>query len=126
MNNYLFRWKTLTWEWVYGDLVHDAFDWTSSVLPVWIKSPGCYPVEVLPESVWQWTGLMDKKKAKIFSWDILEMKDWTRNPYTVSWSEKLCGWSMDWKPHGLSVFLSEYVKDMEIIWNITDNPELSK
>ena len=47
-------------EWIYGDLVHGAFDGSSRSMEVGIHEYGCYPVEVIPETVVQFTGLKDQ------------------------------------------------------------------
>lgn len=122
----LFRWKTPTWEWVYWDLVHDAFDWTSRIIPVWIQKPWYYPVEVLPESVWQWTGLVDKNGIKIFAWDIIKnpKAEWVviwESPWlTIKWHKD------NYKNHSINLILCKWSasKTLQIIWNVTDNPDL--
>jgi uncharacterized phage protein (TIGR01671 family) len=43
-------------EWVYGYLVGKAFDGTSKIIDIGIQKDGCYPVEVDPETVGQYTG----------------------------------------------------------------------
>jgi hypothetical protein len=55
--------------WVYGDLVHDAFDGTSKMIPVGIRNKNSYPIEVLPETVGQFIGVTDKNKVKVFEGD---------------------------------------------------------
>lgn len=72
MREILFRAKrTLNGEWVEGDLMHEAFDGTSQTIEVGIRSKlkghYCYPVEVIPETIEQFTGLIDSEGNKIFS-----------------------------------------------------------
>lgn len=55
--------------WVYGDLVHDAYDGTSMSVPVGIQVPGCYPFEVIPETVGQFIGRKDVNDKHVFEGD---------------------------------------------------------
>ncbi len=59
-------------KWVEGDLVHDAHDGTSTVVPIGIKQLGAHVVPVHPDSVGQFTGLVDCNGVKIFEGMLIE------------------------------------------------------
>jgi len=73
-------------KWVEGDLVHDAHDGTSKVVPIGIKRLGAHVVEVHPDSVGQFTGLCDKNGNRVFEGMRVRLIDGigrTRNEYIV-------------------------------------------
>lgn len=85
--------------------------------------------EVVPDSIMQYTGLLDKNGKEIFEFDILHSKTWGKdsrplNPYhIVIWKE------IKWVASGyngeMMVNPDLTIKDdFEIIGNIYENPEL--
>ena len=133
MREILFRGKRIdNGEWVYGDLWHFGKD-------VLISPKNMYDrYEVIPETVGQFTGLLDKKGVRIFEGDII--RKWIcgegRSNYLVHYVN--CGFRL--KPikadKAASVIKEQYGDgfllktfddreiDFEIIGNIHDNPEL--
>jgi len=148
MREIKFRGKTVdSNKWVCGDLVHNALTAFSRTAPIAIQESGCYPVEVHPETVGQYTGLCDKKDIEIYEGDIINHPVKSR-PYSehachskvilkVVWSN---GKFKDGSTgNGEPEFTGEFINndkhnswgydwsifyDCEIIGNIYDNPEL--
>ena len=116
-------------EWVYGDLIHNAFD-GYRIFPVGIKTDGNYPVEVVPETVGQFTGLHDKNGKEIYEgdkckikFDISKVEDYIYNSLTEKEIKS-----------GEREFIVESplfnnqpelnCDDIEVIGNIHENPEI--
>lgn len=137
MRDIEFRWKTIEWKWVYGYYYVEAIDnedkiWFDYVHFIkYVYGDHFSDVEVLPESVWQWTGLEDKNWKKIYEGDIVNWKQasgWLleslRDDKTYTC---FIDFFMDWwccrlnKDHLWFTLSSEHI---EIIWNIYENPEL--
>lgn len=88
-------------------------------------------VEVIPETIGQYTGLTDKNGTKIFEGDIV---NYTQNYElsgnvvmvgTVKWSECYAGLCVTNFTNGLADrFLTNAQYRIEVIGNIYDNPEL--
>lgn len=83
-------------------------------------------IEVIPETVCQYTGLTDKA-GKRFEGDIFQASDGDCiQRYIIVWNEDSLEWSAECvgNPNG-TLPLSEFsVGEIEVIGNILDNPEL--
>lgn len=127
MREILFRGKTLDeGEWIEGYLVQGQWYCDDKLMTVIIpKDMTFYPrgeiwgqEDVDPETVGQWTGLVDKKDKKIFEGDIVEC--WGRRVsviYDVDYAE----FEFD---DIIELSLCADYKECEVIGNIWDNPEL--
>ena len=142
MREILFRGKRLDdGEWVHGFLtVADSETPNQFVIDYLIPRMSCYgQTEVDPETVGQYTGLLDKNGKRIFEGDMLKPFDDEIDKMVVEFHHgafMLClygerGYMGEggWVEEGnYGVFecepLSSYGDDIEVIGNIHDNPEL--
>ena len=120
MREIIFRGKAGA-KWVYGDLWH-LNDGRATVR----KDGELFPYEVIPETVGQYTGLKDKNGKKIFEWDIVKVKSW----YVVVFEDGAFGLKAynKIKPVPLMghINFEGVMREIEVIGNIHDNPELLK
>lgn len=114
--------------WVEGYYVQDL---AQGEMRSYIFNCPCY-CEVIPETVGQFTGLLDKNGKEIYEGDIIRSYDSENNPiiHSISWDNKkacyvaimlrypLLGGSID------KGWIDEFEK--EVIGNVFDNPELLK
>ena len=114
--------------WAYGDLLHDAFDGISKCVPFGIrekiKGHYNYSVEVIPETVGQFTGLTDRNGKEIYSRDIVT--DGQTNG-VVFYNDDSAQYQVDFNPYEYCP--QEMTKNnnwAEVIGNVFEHPELLK
>lgn len=89
--------------------------------------------EVIPETVGQYTGLIDKNDKRIFEGDIVKVTytssdGETRTETTLVKYDEIdcCFYPMRWNERCEWCDYSTEIKEIEVIGNIHDNPELLK
>lgn len=108
--------------WVYGYLCYENYINTVDE----DKYGGKFTSEILidPETVCQYTGLIDRNGRKIFEGDIVK-HNISDTIGTVKWyCEDYAGWCVDDIHIGEQQFTDEMWNECEVIGNIFDNPEL--
>ena len=133
----LFRGKrTDNGEWVEGDLIHGVSIrrgrmYIIPIVPNLEDLEGCDPLDgydVIPYSVCQFTGIIDKNGIKVFEGDIVKHKFrrvWAEQEHTsiVVWNDNfMCYYLFD----GASNIRMREDVIYEVIGNAYDNPELVK
>lgn len=134
MREILFRGKMRTGQWIYGtgwtEFLNMFPDKTDN-LCLWSDHQW---IEIIPETLGQYTGLKDKNGKMIFEGDILRSVHFESNNEThylyhiVEWSDRLSGWYMknthsNTKDGHVQAWV--YFKNAimpEVIGNIHDNP----
>lgn len=116
MREIKFRGKSITGIWYYGYLTIDAYEY------YFIESLGgthLYSNKVIPETVGQFTGLQDKNEVDIYEGDkilydgITGIIHFNNGSYYVNFEYTRS-----------AHLLGELERDIEVIGNIHDNPEL--
>lgn len=115
MREILFRGKTLyKGEWITGYLSKEPADSNYYIQPV-----GKNICDVVnPETVGQFTGLLDKNGKKIFEGDIVKYEN---KIYEIKYLEKYARFAPTNKS---TVFMVCAFNHLEVVGNIYDNPEL--
>lgn len=122
MRDILFRGKTKDGDWVEGDLVRIK---DGDIVTPYIYYHG----EVIKQTVGQFTGLTDKNGKKIFEDDIIQ------GTITSAWAKSVIRCEVAYIKDGfysiehkrnkeLITHKLGFARDIEVIGNIHDNPEL--
>ena len=81
--------------------------------------------EVIPETVGQYIGANDKNHKEIYEGDIVKTCD--NHIYRIKWdNQRAMFYLRNDITHASADFYHYFASDLEIIGNITDNPELLK
>lgn len=128
MREILFRGKSDLLGWVEGWYCPEV-KWGEHHFPVGIthktKEGWLDDVVVMPETIGQFSGLTDKNGTKIFEGDILDCKSGLYERCKVIFNEYCSAFQLMRADSFSDFFLcSINHKEMEIIGNIHDNPEL--
>ena len=133
MREILFRGKRVdNGEWIEGHYVRYGYTGKENDYIVPVYASDLYAIEVIPETVGQYTGLTDKNGKKIFEGDIVQRRNkelLLNNIFDfkiVFIPVKACFTAVDISG-GNVTFISDYINnkyDIEVIGNIHDNPEL--
>ena len=116
--------------WCYGFLTYTPHGHHPQIIVV-TSSKSIY-IDVIPETVEQYTGLTDKNGRKIFEGDIV--RQFNRNEqktisYVIEWSSDCCMLVLDRIDFDMEFETDStvfYGNKFEIVGNIHDNPELVK
>ena len=119
----LFRGKDKTGEWVYGDLTQNHGDIKARIEHYIRQNSGGelkFSSAVDPETVGQFTGLLDCNKKKIFEGDIVRDDHGDIDRIIFERGAFDCDWMLDRSTLGYEHEV------LEVIGNIFDNPELKE
>lgn len=124
MREYLFRGKRKdNGEWVYGNFVRGCVDDFAYIVEFGNKELCRNYVEVIPETVGQYTGFTDKNGKKIFEGDIIQFCTGMKLHYIVEFD--LGGFMLS-RYDKCGEIIDVYNSPCEVIGNIHDDPELRK
>ena len=84
---------------------------------VWLSDENCNVVKVYPDTVGEFTGLLDKNGARVFEGDIINYKSMNLQ---VRWDNEKAGFFI-----GKDKYWMMNDCELEVVGNIFDNPELA-
>ena len=128
MREILFRGKRAdNGQWVYGFYTHElqGGHFISADEGAWYDGPMLSYVEVIPETVGQYTGLDDKNGVKVFEGDVVRYLNSIESGNGVVIFDA-CAFLFNWIDIDEIDSLLRYFqcsKELEVIGNVHDNPE---
>lgn len=128
MREILFRGKSIEDnKWVYGDLIREKKSFGEICTRIYrTTNNGWELIDVNPETVGQYTGLTDKNSNKIFEGDICNFSNRSDidNYGVVVYDADETEFGIDYGSTYLGLGRHYHPRDVEVIGNIYDNPEL--
>lgn len=111
-------------DWVYGYYFYSELTCKHCIMGE-SKDYGYNCIEVIPETVGQYTGLKDKNGTKIFEGDIIRVFDvWCGGVKKVVWWESEASFKLSKDGKTYLCLDTAIEKGCKVIGNIHDNPEL--
>lgn len=122
-NRYLYRGKRKdNGEWVVGDLVHSVYKIGDTCVGQYGNEVGMHNVD--PSTICQCTGLKDKNGKLIWENDVIRCNyetsivKWEKSEWRIKWIDEAV-WRRD-----LDYWVNESKREVNVVGNIFDNPEL--
>lgn len=112
-----------TGQFVYGGIAQEVLTASGFIADVAIMPPRCYGIEVLPETVGQYTGLKDREGTDIYEGDLLQNPYSQTCHYVIEWcqSDHGSGWKKTRK--NSKTDLGAECETMKVIGNIHQTDE---
>lgn len=126
MREIIFRGKRIdNGKWIEGSLLYDTEN-SLAYIAEHFEDKAAYLREVIPETVGQYAGLIDKNGKKIFEGDVVRYMN--KETMVVVWNKESASFAIAYSAinfNYLATISSAHIY-LEVIGNIHDNPELIK
>lgn len=108
-----------------GEWITDSETYIRDGDGIWLSDENLNVVQVIPETVGQFTGMTDKNGVKIFEGDIVRFVSGGYSNFVILWDNKDALWFLRAKNYTTD-FYHHFSNEFEVIGNIYDNPEILK